>query len=67
MLQAVCEGQEQLPSPAWQLAWNCFGTWLAASLAEQPLVQLWRKNLLGEWALVARAAGAPDAAAQMVS
>ena len=53
--------QLELGAPVWRVEFNLLGTWLAASCADAA-VQLWRPNLVGEWACLQRIVGTDRAA-----
>lgn len=46
----------ELGASVWRVEFNLLGTWLAASCADSA-VQLWRPNLVGEWACLQRIVG----------
>ena len=49
-LQVVSVAQLQHAAAAWKVEWNMLGSWLAVG-TEDGVVQLWRPNLMDEWAL----------------
>ena len=46
----------EVGAPVWGVEFNLLGTWLAASCADAA-VQLWRPNLVGDWACLQRIVG----------
>ena len=48
-------------APVWQVAWNVLGSTLLVS-TDDSCVSLWRPDLTGQWRLVHRIVGSPDAA-----
>ena len=48
------------PSPVVKVGWHPTQGWLAISL-QASLVHLWRPNLAGEWTLIRRLLGTPEA------
>ncbi len=49
----------QHSAPVWQVSWNVFGNWFAAS-TEDAEVCMWRPDLSGEWKLVHRIVGGAE-------
>lgn len=50
VLQIASVAQLKHPAAVWKVEWNMLGNWLAVG-TEDGAVQLWRPNLLDEWAL----------------